>query len=255
MNQPMMDPEACAVGHSEAAKLLDLFIRGGNLPAYYPPGIVLQPGEFGLGEAVANWDEFTELEYEYRSERSMFAWGSPAFVAGALIANAIGEAADRREAQRLAALAAAQWRWQGQPRLVLTNQRLLVQHTTRGWASFWHGALVGFLPQVEGFLLLLDYADCAPVRIWGPMVPWLSVALASCIYPRPAMAEMPVFQVLRSGIVPGGIVPGTIVPAGTVSPQLGPGAGQPGPGTGQPGPGTGAGQPGPGISQPEAGTS
>jgi hypothetical protein len=167
-------------------------------------------------------------------------------VASALIANAMGEAADRREAQRLQALAAAQWRWQGQPRLVLTSQRLVVQHPTRGWASFWHGALVGCMPQVDAFLLLLDYSECAPVRLWGPMVPWLSVALASCIYPRPGMAEMPYFQMLRSGMVPGGIVSGTIVPNGAVHPQLGPGPGQPVPGTGEPGSGTGEPAAGPG---------
>src|SRR5260221_9385870 len=33
MNQPMMDPAKCAVGHTEAAKLLDLFVQGGSLPS------------------------------------------------------------------------------------------------------------------------------------------------------------------------------------------------------------------------------
>src|SRR5215469_10341760 len=167
MYQPMpLDPAACAVGVTEAAKLLEFLLQGGNLPAYYPPGIVLQPGETALGEAIANWDEFTELEYEYTTSRSMFAWGSPAFVAGALIANAIGEAQDRREAQRLAALAAAQWRFQGVPRMIITSQRVLVQHPTgHGWVSLWHGALVGFWPQMTDCQLLLEYSDCAPTRL------------------------------------------------------------------------------------------
>jgi hypothetical protein len=180
----VFSPEAHALGLQEAHQLYERLSRGDRLPSYRPEGIVLQPGEAALGEILAEFSRYMELKVQYPARRSMFVMGSPAFMAGAMIGKLFSDAADRRQAARLAALAAPQWRIMGFPRVVLTNQRMIAHFSERyELTSFWHGGLVGFTPSMTQFSLELVYSDCPPVRLRGPRVPWMSVAFASCIYP------------------------------------------------------------------------
>jgi hypothetical protein len=180
----VFSPEAHALGLQEARQLYERLSRGDRLPPYYPEGIVLQPGETALGEILAEFSRYMELEVQYPAPRSMFVMGSPAFMAGAMLGKLFGDAADRREASRLAALARPQWRIMGFPRVALTDQRMITHFSGRyELTSFWHGGLVGFTPSTTQFSLELVYSDCPPVRLRGPRVPWMSVAFASCIYP------------------------------------------------------------------------
>lgn len=177
-------PEAHEAGLQEARQLYERLCRGDKLPPYYPAGIVLQSGETALGEILAEFSHYVELEVQYPAPRSMFVMGSPAFMAGALLGKLFSDAADRREAARLAALAAPQWRIIGFPRVILTDQRMLAHFPERyEQVSFWHSGLAGFTPSMTRFSLELVYSECPPVRLRGPSVPWMSVAFASCIYP------------------------------------------------------------------------
>jgi hypothetical protein len=73
------------------------------------------------------------------------------------------------------------WRFLGFLRVILTNQRLLVYAEDQyQWLSFWHSGLQEYRQRAD-FGLELLYPDCAPVLLRGPMVPWVSVALASCV--------------------------------------------------------------------------
>jgi hypothetical protein len=142
---------------------------------------VLEPDEGAFREIVAEYSRYLELPVQYPVNRSMFVVGSPAFMAGALIGKAFSDAADRRDARRLATLAAPQWRFLGFPRVILTNQRFLIYVQDQyQWLSFWHSGLQEYR-QHGDFGLELLYPDCAPVLLRGPMVPWVSVALTSCI--------------------------------------------------------------------------
>lgn len=185
-------PEAHALGLQEAHLLYERLSRGDRLPPYCPEGIVLQPGETALGEIWAEFSRYMELQVQYPGHRSMFVMGSPAFMAGALLGKLFSDAADRREAARLAALAAPQWRIIGFPRVILTDQRMIAHLPARyELTSFWHGGLMGFTPSMAQFSLELVYSDCPPVRLRGPRVPWMSVAFASCIYPTSSTADLP----------------------------------------------------------------
>jgi hypothetical protein len=174
-------PEEHTLGTIEAGLLKAGLDQGERLPTYRPPGLVLQPDEGVFREVVAEYSHYLELAVQYPVRPSMFVMGSPGYIAGALIGKAVSDAADRREARRLAALAAPQWRFLGFPRVVLTNQRFLIYVQDQyQWLSFWHSGLQEYR-QREDFGLELLYPDCAPVLLRGPMIPWVSLALASCL--------------------------------------------------------------------------
>jgi hypothetical protein len=188
-------PEAHASGWEEAALLLRRLTAGEELVSYAPPGLVLEPGEGALGEAVAEYSRFYGMNVPY-SQHSTLALGGPVFVAAALIGTAVGNAAARRAAERQAA---PQWRFDGFPPLILTNRRLLIRHPgDYQWLSFWHAGLLEFGPEVQAYALYLGYPDCAPVMLRGPMVPWLSVAVATLVYPREQLRHLPFFNPLAT---------------------------------------------------------
>lgn len=86
----------------------------------------------------------------------------------------------------------AQWRDAYTTRLVLTDRRLMISLAGR-WASYPHGAIVEFLPVPEAFCLVLTYQDTAPLRLRGPTVPSLSVALAGLLYAPEHLTQIPGF--------------------------------------------------------------
>lgn len=174
-------PEEHTLGTIEAEFLKAGLQRGERLPTYNPPGIVLQPDESAFREILAEYSRYLELSVDYQVRSSLFVMGSPGFVAGAMIAKAFGDAADRREARRLAEEAAPKWRFLGFLRVILTNQRFLVYDEDQyQWLSFWHSGLQEYRQRPD-FGLELLYPDCAPVLLRGPMIPWVSIALASCL--------------------------------------------------------------------------
>jgi hypothetical protein len=174
-------PEAHTQGIADAEILRARLQRGERLPTYHPTGIVLRPDEGAFRETVAEYSRYLELSVQYPVRPSLFVMGSPAFLAGAMIGKTLSDAADRREARRLAAQAAPQWRVLGLLRVILTNQRFLVYAEDQyQWLSFWHSGLQEYRPRAD-FGLELLYPDCSPVLLRGPMIPWTSVALASCV--------------------------------------------------------------------------
>lgn len=184
-------PEAHAEGWGEAIGLFRRLTGGQDLISHRPPGLMLEPGEGALGEVVAEYSRFSGMEVPFR-QRTTVAPGGPVFVAAALIGTAASDAAARRTAERMAA---PRWRFEGFPRVILTNWRLLVhRRADYQWLSFWHRGLFEFGPELGAYSLYLGYPDCAPVMLRGPMVPWLSVALATCVYPRDQLAHLPFFS-------------------------------------------------------------
>jgi Domain of unknown function (DUF1707) len=183
-------PEAHSEGWSEAVGLFRRLTQGQELISHQPPGLMLESGEGALGEIVAEYSRFYGMQVPY-TQRSTFALGGPVFVAAALIGTAASNAAARHAAERQAV---PQWRFEGFPRIILTGRRLLVRRPADyQWLSFWHRGLFEFGPELRTYSLYLGYPDCAPVMLRGPMVPWLSVALATCVYPRDQLANLPFF--------------------------------------------------------------
>jgi hypothetical protein len=108
-------PEEYSQGRAEAGLLHARLEQGERLPTNRPSGIVLQPDEGALKETVALYYRHFELRVQYPVRPPVFVMGSPGVMAGATIAMALCDAADRRAARRLAAMAAPQWRFRGFP--------------------------------------------------------------------------------------------------------------------------------------------
>jgi hypothetical protein len=177
-------PEVHAQGWAEAAAIHARLERGERLPTYTPPAMVLQPDEGVFRETVAEYSRYLKLSVQYPVRPSLFVMGSPAFITGALIGKMFSDAADRREIRRLEAEGAPQWRFQGFFRVILTDQRFMIYVEDQDqWLSFWHSGLQEFRQRPADSGLELLYPDCAPVLLRGPMVPWMSVALAYCVSP------------------------------------------------------------------------
>src|SRR5271154_2544071 len=158
----MIDPfnqQAHAEGWAVAVRLFHSLTRGEAFVPYRPPGLILEPTEKALGEATVQYSQYYGTVVPY-AQRSTFARGGPIFVAAALIGTAAANASARRAAERMSA---PQWRSGGFPRVLLTDQRLLIRSPTDfQWHYFRHSTLLEFWPRVEEYALHLVYSDCAP---------------------------------------------------------------------------------------------
>lgn len=95
-------------------------------------------------------------------QTSTLAIGPPLFVAGAVVGNAIGNAAARSEAARLAA---SQWREHCTARVVVTPTATWCCVNGR-WLRFDHAAVVEY--SLDGAACILTFTDAEPLRLAGP---------------------------------------------------------------------------------------
>lgn len=150
-------------------------------------------GEKAFGEGAVEYCRFYGMDVPY-TQRSTFAFGGPVFVTAALVGTAISNSAARNNAQRMAV---PQWRFDGYPHVVLTSSRMLIRNPSNyQWQSFSHSSVIEFGPAVQEYSLRLGYQEYPPVRLRGPFVPWLSVVLAACLYPREHVPGLPCFAPL-----------------------------------------------------------
>jgi hypothetical protein len=130
-----------------------------------PPPVVTAPGFLGPGpvhlDVAFSFARYRGMDVTY-SRSSTFAYGSPTFVAGAMIGNMIGNGAARRRAE---ALARAQWREIGVARVVLTATTTWCAVDGR-WIAFDHEAVMEYT--VQGASCVLTFADSEPLRLTGP---------------------------------------------------------------------------------------
>ncbi|MCI4066103.1 hypothetical protein MRQ36_27570 [Micromonospora sp. R77] len=154
-------------GRDAARRTLEFLSLGGQ------PGAVPAPGF--LTEESVHLDARLHYARHYGSEvtytqTSAMAFGSVAFVTGALVANAIGNSSARSRAERLAR---PQWREHQVTRVVLTPTRTWCYSFGR-WLSFDHAAVMGYHLESQGVVLL--FADTEPLRLTGPAA-WLHAVL------------------------------------------------------------------------------
>ena len=95
-------------------------------------------------------------------QTSTLAVGSPLFVAGAMVGNAIGNASARSQAARLAA---SQWREHCHPRVVVTSTATWCCVNGK-WLRFDHAAVVEY--SLDGAACILSFTDAEPLRLTGP---------------------------------------------------------------------------------------
>ncbi|PSK66701.1 hypothetical protein B0E53_01342 [Micromonospora sp. MH33] len=156
-----------ADGRDAARRTLEFLALGGQ------PGSVPTPGF--LTEEPVHLDARLHYARHYGTtvtyqQTSALAFGSAAFVTGALLANAVGNSSARSRAERLAR---PQWREHQPTRMVLTPTRTWC-HSFGRWLSFDHAAVREYHLDAHGVVLL--FADSEPLRLTGPAA-WLHAVL------------------------------------------------------------------------------
>ncbi|WP_349879519.1 hypothetical protein ABIH81_06770 [Micromonospora sp. HUAS YX12] len=156
-----------ADGRDAARRTLEFLAQGGQ------PGAVPAPGF--LTEEPVHLDARLHYARHYGTtvayqQTSAVAFGSPAFVTGALLANAVGNSNARSRAARMAS---PQWRDHELTRVVLTPTRTWCYSFGR-WLSFDHTAVMEYHLDPHGVVLL--FADTEPLRLTGPGA-WLHAVL------------------------------------------------------------------------------
>ncbi|SCE66474.1 hypothetical protein GA0074695_0144 [Micromonospora viridifaciens] len=166
LQPPAVDP-SWADGRDAARRTLEFLAKGGQ------PGTVPTPGF--LTEEPVHLDARLHYARHYGTvvtyhQTSALAFGSAAFVTGALLANAVGNSNARSRAERLAR---PQWRDHELTRVVLTPTRTWCYSFGR-WLSFDHAAVMEYHLDPHGVVLL--FADTEPLRLTGPAA-WLHAVL------------------------------------------------------------------------------
>ncbi|MEV4481689.1 hypothetical protein [Micromonospora coxensis] len=152
-----------ADGRDAARRTLEFLAQGGLPGAVPAPGFLT--GEPVFLDARLHYARHYGTEVSYQ-QTSTVAFGSPAFVTGALLANAIGNSNARSRAVRMAS---PQWRDHEFTRVVLTPSRTWCYSFGR-WLSFDHTAVMEYHLDPHGVVLL--FADTEPLRLTGPAA-WL----------------------------------------------------------------------------------
>lgn len=197
---PIWGPEHHRQGWEGAAGLLRYLAAGNPLTPLQGTTLVLGPGELPYADTALEYARFYAMNVAY-NKTTVIGFGSLPFMAATLAGSAIANSVARSRAQ---AMAAQQWREIQIGRVVLTDRRFLANAGGR-WLSFYHEAIVEFLPSAENFALVLSFQDSEPLRLRGPAVPWVSVALGSLLYPVETLFQIPGLAALRVVPPPGAL--------------------------------------------------
>jgi hypothetical protein len=123
---------------------------------------------------------------------SGFFFGRPTFVLAGLAATAVTNAARRSAAQNAAR---EQWREHATGRLVVSNERLLVQVGGR-WLSFHYAAMTAVYPEPGSWALVCQFEDAEPLLLSGIYAPFAAVMTAFRTHGAQALVEHPGLQPL-----------------------------------------------------------
>ncbi|GAA2183490.1 hypothetical protein [Micromonospora lupini] len=184
---------AWAEGRDAAHRILDFLSLGGR------PGPILAPGF--LTEEPVYLDARLNYARHYGSmvtysHTSAMAFGSAGFVAGALLANAIGNSSAKSRAERLAR---PQWREQQLTRVVLTPTRTWC-YASGQWLSFDHAAVMEY--HLDHQSVVLIFANSEPLRLSGPAAWAHAVLFAYFRLGAQSLATAPFLMPIRATPAP-----------------------------------------------------
>lgn len=165
-------------GWDVAVELAEQIADGSPLPVLTST-VLLDPGETLHADVAAFGWRFQAMDVFYEEPR-ILAFGGPVLFAAASIGAASARRRARAEAERLAA---PQWRSLGELRVLATDRRLLVWFEG-AWASVWYDGIRELHPDLEQHRVTMLFDDDPPYALAGPWVPYLTVALTTCLAAR-----------------------------------------------------------------------
>ena len=161
-------------GWERAVTLHRHLSTAGELPVA-PPSDVLVPGPVHL-DVPMQYARYYGQDVRYH-QGSTIAFGAPAFVAGAMLAQTVTNLSAQRRAE---ALAAAQWRDVQMTRTVVTAWSTWCRAGHGQWLEFSHQAVMEY--HASGWTVLMTFQDTAPLMLTGPDAWTHSVVFARLRY-------------------------------------------------------------------------
>jgi hypothetical protein len=153
-----------------------LFAAGVEPPTIQVFGPLLEVDEVGLLSADATYSRRYGGSGRY-SRSDLLILGRPAVMVGALAVTAAinhrRKVAARREAE-------VRWRDEHRVQVIATNYRLLC-NTDEGWETYWYGDVTEFYPDLDRWSMTLSFDGYAPLRLYGPVAPALSLWTATAV--------------------------------------------------------------------------
>lgn len=159
----------------------------GILAAGHRPLPVVSPfvgGAPAFLDATFGYARYYGMDVSYTTG-GRFAYGSPGFVAGTMLA---GMAADAATAARARRMAQAQWREHTASHVVVTATTTWCEISGR-WLRFDHDAVMEYLPAADS--LIMTFADTEPVRLVGSGALCHAVLFAYLRFGEPAWRSAP----------------------------------------------------------------
>lgn len=130
---------------------------------------------------------------------STFVFGSPGLTLGMLAAQGVINGRRKRRARRDEV---AQWRYQQQSTVIVTDERLMCSGPDGTLIDFWFGYVTEFYPDLVGRTVTFAYGDrCLPLRVAGPSAVAIALWSAHALY-GPAWTNDVRLQPLLAGSQP-----------------------------------------------------
>ncbi|MFJ6985015.1 MULTISPECIES: hypothetical protein [unclassified Streptomyces] len=148
-------------------------LGAGEVLAAVEPSVVLRGGESQFTDIVVGCHAYYGTSVEYSSGYAV--QGGVLFTAFGIVTGEMHNAKVRREAEKMAAL---QWRWEGDVRVVLTDQRLIGFFGT-GVEEYPMQRLVAVTPSPDGRAVSLSFDRLTPLLFSGDWAPWLCVLVSA----------------------------------------------------------------------------
>ncbi|MFY1583458.1 hypothetical protein ACN267_03025 [Micromonospora sp. WMMD734] len=156
-------------------RLIDHLRTGGQLIPIAPP-LVTRDDEVAYTDIVVTTFAYYGAEVSWASGYAV--QGGPLFTVFGILRGELNNSRARREAERMAA---AQWRAEGDIRVVLTNQRLVLFFGS-GVEVYWLEHLVSVTPAPDGLSVVLAFTGGVPLAFAGPWAPWLCIMTSKLVH-------------------------------------------------------------------------
>lgn len=179
---PVPDHVRAAEEGFQAAVSLYGILAAGHRPL--PVASPFVDGAPAFLDATLGYARYYGMDVNYTTG-GRFAFGSPGFVAGAMLAGMAADAATAAQARRMAQ---AQWREHTTSHVVVTATTTWCAIGGR-WLRFDHDAVMEYLPAADS--LIMTFADVEPVRLVGPAALCHAVLFAYHRFGEPAWRSAP----------------------------------------------------------------
>ncbi|MEV0392167.1 hypothetical protein [Polymorphospora rubra] len=184
---------AWAEGRDAGPRILAHLARGGQPTTVHAPGFLTVEAVYL--DVLLRYARHYGVSVTY-TQTSAVAFGSAGFVAGAMLANAIGNSSAKYRAERIAR---AQWREHQVARVVLTPTATWC-NVSGLWLRFDHAAVMEY--HLDNFGAALIFADCEPLRLNGPPAWAHAVLFGYFRFGAPALATLPFLSPIRAALSP-----------------------------------------------------